>query len=801
MGKLVVLIAGEGSFDQGFPITLQLGEEGKRPSLEITGRLPAAPEIPQLYRSWAAAYRRLGLRSRLEATVVQVTNVSVIETCGNTAQVLRDRFNLWLSSESFRPIREKLLEQLMPSDEIRLIIQTENIWLRRLPWHLWDFCDRYPHAEIALSAPVYEYIDPSTSLPTKVRVLAILGNSTGINTQADRLLLEQLPNAQISFLVEPQCQELTQELWKQDWDILFFAGHSSSQPNGEKGRIYLNQTDSLSIDQLKYALKRAVEHGLKIAIFNSCDGLGLARNLADLQIPQIIVMREPVPDRVCQEFLKYFLEAFARGESFYLAVREARERLQGLEDQFPCATWLPIICQNPAVMPPTWQGLWQAKNPPYPSLRPLPRPIFWHRFRAVFLISMVITSIILGVRQLGLLQPFELQAFDYLMQRRPAEAPDSRLLVVTVTEADIQAQKNEPKRGSLSDHSLAQLLEKLDSYQPRVIGLDIYRDFPVGANYPDLAKRLTKSEGQNDNFAASFIAVCKVSNPETNDQGVAPPPEVPAEQLGFSDVVTDPDGVLRRHLLALTPDPTSPCTASYALSSQVAFRYLAAQGISPKFTPDGYIQLGKTIFKPLETRTGGYQTIDAWGHQILLNYRFYRSPQNFARQVTLTQVLKGQLNPEAVKDRIVLIGVSAPSAKDYFFTPYSTRRTFDQEMPGVVVQAQMVSQIISAVLDQRPLLWVWPVWREALWIWGWALLGGLLCWRSQFLLRLGLIIGTLFILYGLCFGLLIQGGWVPLIPAAMALLSTSGSVMAYRALRTQRQQYTLLSNYDLYKAT
>lgn len=808
MGKLVVLIAGDGSFDQGFPITLQLGEEGKRPSLEIIGRLPAAPEIPQLYRSWAAAYRRLGLRSRLEASVVQVTNVSIIETCGNTAEVLRDRFNLWLSSESFRPIREKLLEQLMPSDEIRLIIQTENIWLRRLPWHLWDFCDRYPHAEIALSAPVYEYIDQSTSLPTKVRVLAILGNSTGINTQADRLLLEQLPNAQISFLVEPPCQELTQELWKQDWDILFFAGHSSSQPNGEKGRIYLNQIDSLSIDQLKYALKKAVERGLKIAIFNSCDGLGLARNLADLQIPQIIVMREPVPDRVCQEFLKYFLEAFARGESFYLAVREARERLQGLENQFPCATWLPIICQNPAVIPPTWQGLWQEEKKTFswasrPRLRPStlsPPAIFWYRLRAVFLISMVFTSIILGVRQLSLLQPIELQAFDHLMQRRPKEAPDSRILVVTVTEADIQAQQNEPKRGSLSDHSLAQLLEKLDSYQPRVIGLDIYRDFPVGANYPDLAKRLTKSEGQGP-IASSLIAVCKVSNPETNDQGVAPPPEVPAEQLGFSDVVTDPDGVLRRHLLALTPDPASPCTTSYALSSQVAFRYLAAQGISPKFTTDGYLQLGNTLFKPLETRTGGYQTIDAWGHQVLLNYRFYRSPQNFARQVTLTQVLKGQLNPEAVKDRIVLIGVSAPSAKDYFFTPYSTSRTFDQQMPGVVVQAQMVSQMISAVLDQRPLLWVWPVWGEILWIWGWALLGGLLCWRSQLLLRLGLVIGTLFILYGLCFGLLIQGGWVPLIPSALALLSTSGSVMAYRTLRTQRQQYTLLSNHDLSKAT
>jgi CHASE2 domain-containing sensor protein len=804
VGKLVVLKIGEGTFEQGFPVTLQLGEDGKNPSLEITGKLPPIPEIPQYYSGWARNYRRLGLRSRLEASPAQVTNVSKLEICCNAAQVLRDRLNDWLHSQPFCPIREKLLEQLMPSDEIRLIVQTENIWLRKLPWHLWDLCDRYSKIEIALSAPVFQLIKQEEPPHTKVRILAILGNSIGINTQADRLLLEQLPDAEISFLVEPQRQELNEELWKQGWDILFFAGHSSSQANGETGRIYLNQTDSLTIAQLRFALKKAVERGLKIAIFNSCDGLGLAGDLADLQIPQIIVMREPVPDRVSQQFLKYFLAAFSRGESFYLAVREAREKLQGLEDQFPCASWLPIIFQNLAIMPPTWQGLLvpvidkpslddkpndrpvpkpPTPKPPKPTLQPPIRKDLRGLGR-VFLTSLVITSLLMGIRHLGMLQPLELQAFDHLMQTRPPEAPDSRLLVVTVTEEDIKAQRNEPRRGSLSDRSLARLLEKLESYQPRAIGLDIYRDFPVGAEHQDLAKRLKQSD--------RFFSICKVSNPETNDKGISPPPEVPKVRWGFSDVVTDPDGVLRRHLLALTPAPTSPCTASYALSTQLAFRYLEAKGISPKYTPEGYLQLGKTIFKPLEAPSGGYQNqnIDTWGHQVLLNYRFYRSPQNIVPQVTLSEVLKGQLNPDAVKDRIVLIGVTAPSRKDYFLTPYSNTKTFDQQIPGVVIQAQMVSQILSAVLDGRPLLSVWPLWGDVLWIWGWSLTGGLLCWRSQVLLRLGLASGALFILYGLCFGLFTQGIWVPLVPSALALVSTGGSVVAYRASQKPRKEST-----------
>jgi CHASE2 domain-containing sensor protein len=381
----------------------------------------------------------------------------------------------------------------------------------------------------------------------------------------------------------------------------------------------------------------------------------------------------------------------------------------------------------------------------------------------------------MGVRHLGVLQSLELKAFDHLMQRRPAQVPDSRILVVTVTEADIQAQKQDLRPGtSLSDRSLAQLLEKLESYKPKAIGLDIYRDFPVGAGYPDLGKRLKQSD--------RFISVCKVST-ETNDPGISPPPEVPVERLGFSDVVIDPDGVLRRHLLALTPHPASPCTASYALSSQLALRYLAAKGISLKITTDGYLQLGTTIFKPLEAHTGGYQNIDAWGHQVLLNYRSYRSASDFAPQVTLTQVLNGQLNPDAVKDKIVLIGVSAPSRKDYFLTPYSRSQTFDQQMPGVVVHAQMVSQILSAVMDHRPLLWVWPVWGEALWIWGWSLAGGLLCWRCQLRLGLGPLVVALVILYGLCFALITQGGWVPLVPSALALVSSGGSVVAYRTFQ------------------
>lgn len=785
MGKLVALKIGDGSFEQGFPVTLQIGEDGLHPSIEIRGKLPPAPELLVDCTSWRVAYRRLGLRSRLEVKGSFVTNVSKVEDCNNAARILRDRLNDWLASKLFSPIKEKILEKLNLSDEVRLLVQTEDIQLQRLPWHLWDLLEHYPKAEIVLSAPAYERTE-NPSLPRKkISILALLGNSTGIDTQSDRELLRQLPDAETCFLVEPQREALTAMLWEEKgWDILFFAGHSSSLANGETGKIYINQADSLTVEQLKYALKKAVERGLKIAILNSCDGWGLARELASLQIPQIIVMREPVPDKVAQEFLKYFLAAFARGAPFCLAVREARERLQGLEDDFPCASWLPAICQIPAEVPPTWHSLlesqtaperansgklWRKKSPLEESGGKSPIKLW----KIVLFASAIATSLLLLARYWGMLQPLELAAFDGVMRSRPNEKPDPRLFAVTITEADIQAQNPLQRRGSLSDEALDRLLQTLEQFQPRAIGLDIYRDFPADPAQTNLAARLQRQE--------RLIATCKVSDPEIDDPGISPPPEIPIKRQGFSDFAVDPDGIVRRHLLIMTANPASPCTTPYAFSVQLAFRYLAAEGILPKFTSDGYLQLGRAVFKPLQSRANGYQGIDAGGQQVLLNYRALSSPHKLVQQVTLGQILSGKIDPNSIKDRIVLIGTTANSFYDYWRTPYSNGLLLDEQLPGVLMQAQMVSQILSAVLDDRPLLWVWPSWGEALWIWGWALLGAVLAVRLKSRLHLACAIAASgACLYGFCFALLTWSGcWVPLVPPALALMATGGSVAAF----------------------
>ncbi|MEH2306871.1 CHASE2 domain-containing protein [Nostoc sp.] len=768
MGKLVVLKFGEGSFEQGFAVTLQIGEEHERAATEITGKLPSFPEMPLYYSHWQSSYRQIGNRYRLHADKMQVTNVSMIQDCENTSRILRARFNTWLRAEEFRPLREKWLERLSSEEEVRVILQTENSQLQLLPWHLWELLERYPKAEIALSSPSYDRIHKPRPKNPLVNILAIVGNSQGIDTEADQALLQQCGNAEVCFLVEPQRKELTEHLWGKNWDILFFAGHSSSNKNGESGRIYLNKTDSLTIGELKYALKKAIENGLQLAIFNSCDGLGLARELADLQIPQIIVMREPVPDQVAKEFLKYFLQGFGGGESLYQAVRQARERLQGLEDRFPCATWLPMICQNPAQIPPTWDEL---RSPTKPKDTPNLVLSTKRRLATTLLSSLAITGLVFGVRCVGWLESVEIPAFDQMMRSRPAEPQDSRLLVIAIDDDDlaIQRQNNESLIGaSISEKSLNKVLAKLNKYQPRAIGLDIYRDFQ--AKQPDLITRLQKTQ--------NLVGVCKGSDSTANITGIKPAPEIPTTNLGFSDFIHDSDGVIRRHLLFMNQEPTSLCPATFAFSLQLASLYLRPSGIQPKFTPEGNLQLGKTIFPNLKSRTGGYHDIDANGGQILLNYR---SPKQIFQQVKLTQFLASPINPSAIKDKIVLIGVTARGdSPDTWPTPYGA--PLDEQMPGVLVQAHMISQILSAVQDGRPLLRVWSLWAEVAWIWVWSLVGGVLAWRKFSLPWLALAVSIISgVLYIVCFGLLISGTWVPFIPSILSLVATVSLLSIYNS--------------------
>lgn len=756
MRKLVVLKL-DGDLSEGVRVTLEIGCEGARPTVEVNCSLPATPEMVTAIDEWYSLYGNLSQFNRIKVNKIVYGSLSKKkQVCYRKTFELKNYLNQWLMCDSFRPIREKWLKYLMPSDEIRVLISTNNLELKKLPWHLWDLIDRdYPKAEITLSAYNSDRIEiPQTSIyGKKIKILAILGNSDGIDVTQDRQLLENLKNADTTFLVQPRRQEINEQLWNQNWNILFFAGHSHTE--GDTGRIYINQEDSLTIAELRYALRNAVSNGLQLAIFNSCDGLGLVSELQDLCIGQIIVMKQPVPDFVAQQFLKYFLANFSAGESIYIAVRKAREKLQGLEAEYPGASWLPIICEHPTIKPMQWK---LRVN----SLR--------NRFRILMFASLLMTSLVVGMRQLGFLQKWELQSYDLLMRSRPDEGPSERLLVIGIRETDFQLPEQQNRKGSLSDSALHKLLQKLEPYQPRVIGLDIFRDFPVDSEQQQLKTRLLNSD--------RFFAICHVGEANGESEGIAPPPEIPEQRLGFSNVILDRDGILRRYILSMDVGSSSNCPTTWSFGFQLALHYLKDEGIVPEFK-QGNWQLGDVVFSRLRELPGGYQKADTWGNQILLNYRSYRSPNQITDIVSLEDVLAGKLTPEQIEDKIIIIGVITSTSSDHFRTPYSDKLSASEQFtPGAIVHAQIASQIVNTVLDKRPLLSAIPLWGEILWIGYWSCVGGILTLRIRSLrLLVGANLIAIIIIYGACFFLLIQGIWLPLIPSKIALLSTTGCLI------------------------
>ena len=347
------------------PVTLQIGQENSVPTVEVCGRLPNTHNLGLTYIHWQRCYQKIShsqdQSARINTPPVQLTNVSyqeVLLPCKQAAKQLHQAINQWLNTEGFRPVKEQLLEQLQPSDSIRFFLQTNNSLIQKLPLHEWDWFERYSKAELILSEPTYRQLPTSNQADGTVQVLAIMGDRTNICIDKDQALLQALPNVHVQVLSEPSPQQITEALWESPWDILFFAGHSEAPANETaSGHIRLNPNSRLSLQELRYSLRKATERGLKLAIFNTCSGLGLLQNLSDLPIPPIILMRHPVPDRVAQLFLKNFLLAFSEGLPLHQAVREAREKLQGIEQQFPFATWLPVVCQNPASPPLTWYDL------------------------------------------------------------------------------------------------------------------------------------------------------------------------------------------------------------------------------------------------------------------------------------------------------------------------------------------------------------------------------------------------------------------------------------------------------------
>ncbi|MGB3207030.1 MAG: CHASE2 domain-containing protein [Crinalium sp.] len=382
--------------------------------------------------------------------------------------------------------------------------------------------------------------------------------------------------------------------------------------------------------------------------------------------------------------------------------------------------------------------------------------------RRVFLTAAGVAASIIILRMAGLLQASELATLDQLMLLRPPEPVDERVVIVKITEADIL------KKWPITDRDLARLLQKIDTFKPRAIGIDIYRNLVQEPGHQELVETAKN--------IPNLIGIKRTE--DTLSLGVAAPKFLSEKQIGFNNFPLDTDGKVRRNLLYVYDKDGNPIQ-SFAIA--LAKAYLKAQGVESKSAASNpnYLQLGKAVFSPFSGNDGGYVGADDGGYQVLGNFR---SPTKL-RTVSMVDVLENKISANLLRDRIVIIGLQASSLGDRFYTPYSSK-FFDAADPffGVEIHANFTSQIISAALDGRPLIKVWSDFVEGLWILAWSCFGASLSWKlrspkkstvSMLLAGSGLI--------GISYLSLLAGYWIPLIPPILALLGSAITITSYIA--------------------
>ncbi len=384
---------------------------------------------------------------------------------------------------------------------------------------------------------------------------------------------------------------------------------------------------------------------------------------------------------------------------------------------------------------------------------------------ALLLVCLAVFGSLSYMRSEGHLQFLNLTVYDLFLRLLPREnIPNPYIVLVQVTENDINTLGEWP----LSDQTLSRSLQVLKTQQPRAIGLDIYRDRPVPPgtmqfyttlqNYPNVI--MINKFGANGESTVAGLDFLERTG-----------------RLGFSDIVLDSGGKVRRGLLFLDDGEVS--ASSFAL--MLSLNYLYSEGIQPRpgKSDPSFIQLGKATLPPFTANDGPYTSADAAGYQLILDFNGGELP---FQTVSLTQLLERKFSPDTFTDKIVLLGVAAESVKDNFFTPFSNGKDQGMGVPGVVIHAHLASQIVRAALNGDKPIASLNQYVQYGWILLWCIAGTIISLFAHSISRfIAITSGGFFLLGSTAFIAFTSGLWVPFVAPALGWFASLALITAYHS--------------------
>lgn len=569
--------------------------------------------------------------------------------------ILLYEFQQWLRSGDLFEIRAAIAQasqQLRDRGDqcLQIFLTCDPIELARFPWETWEIGTEFGATGTIRIVRSPANIRSAAGTPRRqsghrARILAILGDDTGLNFQIDRDAVRSLSRIAVVEFVGWQPGQSAVEVKTQicraiadeaGWDVLFFAGHSN-ETLLTGGELAIAPNATMTMRELSPYLAIANRQGLQFALFNSCSGLNLAESLIDLGLNQVAIMREPIHNRVAQEFLVRFLHSLADHHDVQTSLVNACQFLK-TEKQFthPSAYLVPSLFCHP--------GATLFRIPPsdwtHRLRRMMPKP------HEAIALATCLTLAVLPAVQKGLLNQrvWAQSVYRNLTQQIPEESKPP-VILVQIDEKSIRlsgmAQPNPINR-----QYLAQILDELIRQDAQIIGIDYLLDRQQPETDPVLGQSVRRAVEQGIwlVFAGLYspqgeISVGEATNIANLNWSMAGYIEAPLDSL-------------------MLPDPTEDCRRTcpfaYVLSILAAARRHAS--ISTQIQPD--------LNRSQDLRTQLFNTLEQQGTdpQLVALQRSRFHPINVwayetLRQSWLTPIIDYSIPPEQVYNRIAAWGL------------------------------------------------------------------------------------------------------------------------------------------------
>ncbi|MEW5903524.1 MAG: adenylate/guanylate cyclase domain-containing protein [Pseudomonadota bacterium] len=342
-----------------------------------------------------------------------------------------------------------------------------------------------------------------------------------------------------------------------------------------------------------------------------------------------------------------------------------------------------------------------------------------------------------GFYQLGFVQHTDAKLYDYRLRLSMPNSGDERIVILDIDEKSLKQEGRWP----WSRDKLARLMDQLfDRYGVAAVGFDVvfaepdnssglgvlqalgkrqFRDVP---QYHAVLDQISPSLEYDALFAEKMkgrkvVLGYYFSNSENgaavSKSGALPPPvfaanafggrpiafthwdsyganlpqlQASAASAGHFNPLVDFDGVVRRIPMLVEHDGQYYEALSLALVRAV----LDKPALLPGFAAEQSQDYGGLEWLALD---GGLVIpVDAEVSALVP----YRGKRGAFQYIPVVDVLSGQVVPEALRNKIVLVGTSAPGLMDMRSTPVG------EVYPGVEVHASMISGILNQDIKQHP---------------------------------------------------------------------------------------------------